>query len=592
MLGAVIKRLLIANRGEIAVRIIAACRELGIRSLAVYSEADAHAVHVEAADEAICIGPAPPRESYLSIPAVIRAAQTLDAEAIHPGYGFLSENAAFASACEAARIIFVGPPADVIARMGSKIAARRLMQDAGVPIVPGETPDDQSDAGLRRAIDRVGLPVLVKASAGGGGKGMRRVAEPSQALEAIQAARREATAAFGDGTLYVERLIERPHHVEVQVMADAHGDVVHVFERECSVQRRHQKVIEESPSPAIDPGLRMRITEAGVRAARAASYRNAGTIEFLVDLSSGQSAAAPFYFLEMNTRLQVEHPVTELTAGVDLVRAQLLVAAGERLPWRQAAIVPRGHAIEARVYAEDPAQGFIPQAGRITSYREPKMPGLRIDSGIAEGSDVPVYYDPLLAKVIAWAETRDLAITRLSTALGQFVIEGIRTNIPFVRQILEHPAFRAGDVDTGFLDREGASLVASFVASGFSRTSEQGVTSGSSRTSADGRPSWWDPWSGDRKARPAAATQAPARSPSRRRSPTDGAQSLAAPMPATVVKVLVKPGDRVAKGDTVVVLEAMKMELPLRSAGDATVKAVHCREGELVQAEAVLVELS
>jgi 3-methylcrotonyl-CoA carboxylase alpha subunit len=582
----VIKRLLIANRGEIAVRIIAACRELGIRSLAVYSEADAHAVHVEAADEAICIGPAPPRESYLSIPAVIRAAQTLNAEAIHPGYGFLSENAAFASACEAARIIFVGPPADVIARMGSKIAARRLMQDAGVPIVPGETPDDQSDASLRRAIDRVGLPVLVKASAGGGGKGMRRVAESSQALEAIQAARREATAAFGDGTLYVERLIERPHHVEVQVMADAHGEVVHVFERECSVQRRHQKVIEESPSPAIDPGLRMRITEAGVRAARAASYRNAGTIEFLVDLSSGQSAAAPFYFLEMNTRLQVEHPVTELTAGVDLVRAQLLVASGERLPWRQEAIVPRGHAIEARVYAEDPAQGFIPQAGRITSYREPKMPGLRIDSGIAEGSDVPVYYDPLLAKVIAWAETRDLAITRLSAALGQFVIDGITTNIPFLQRILEHPAFRAGDVDTGFLDREGASLVAAGVVA-------SGVASGFSRTSTPSIPSsWWDPWSGDRKARPAAATRTPARSPSHRRSPIDGAQSLAAPMPATVVKVLVKPGDRVAKGDTVVVLEAMKMELPLRAAGDATVKAVHCREGELVQAEAVLVELS
>jgi acetyl-CoA carboxylase biotin carboxylase subunit len=586
-----IRRLLIANRGEIAVRIIGACRELGIRSLAVYSEADAHAVHVEAADEAICIGPAPPRESYLSIPAVIQAAQTLDAEAIHPGYGFLSENAGLASACEAAGIIFVGPPADVIARMGSKIAARRLMQDAGVPIVPGETPDDQSDAGLRRAIDRVGLPVLVKASGGGGGKGMRRVAEPSEALEAIQAARREATAAFGDGTLYVERLIERPHHVEVQVMADAHGEVVHVFERECSVQRRHQKVIEESPSPAIDPGLRMRITEAGVRAARAASYRNAGTIEFLVDLSSDQSAATPFYFLEMNTRLQVEHPVTELTAGVDLVRAQLLVASGERLPWRQEAIVPRGHAIEARVYAEDPARGFIPQAGRITSYREPKMPGLRIDSGIAEGSKVPVHYDPLLAKVIAWAETRDLAIACLSAALGQFVIEGITTNISFVNRILEHPSFRAGTIDTGFLDREGAALVTSApsaAGSGFPGLSE--VVG--SRTEATPGVGWWDPWSSDTKARPAAATQAPARSPSRRRSSADGARSLAAPMPATVVKVLVKPGDRVAKGDTVVVLEAMKMELPLRAAGDATVEAVHCREGELVQPDTVLVEMA
>ena len=589
-----IRRLLIANRGEIAVRLIASCRELGIRSLAVYSEADAHAVHVEAADEAICIGPAPPRDSYLSIPAIIRAAQTLDAEAIHPGYGFLSENAGFASACEVAGIIFVGPPADVIARMGSKIAARRLMQDAGVPIVPGETPDDQSDAGLRRAIDRVGLPVLVKASAGGGGKGMRRVADPSQALEAIQAARREATAAFGDGTLYVERLIERPHHVEVQVMADA-GEVVHVFERECSVQRRHQKVIEESPSPAIDPGLRMRITEAGVRAARAASYRNAGTIEFLVDLSSGPSAAALFYFLEINTRLQVEHPVTELTAGVDLVRAQLLVASGERLPWRQEAIVPRGHAIEARVYAEDPARGFIPQAGRITSYREPKMPGLRIDSGITEGSDVPVYYDPLLAKVIACAETRDLAIARLSTALGQFVIDGITTNIPFLQRILEHPAFRAGTMDTGFLDREAVVIAAALPALP-ARPGLPAPPGLPARPAPPARPArsareWWDPWSGESEGRQAAAAQQPAPSAPRRRSSAEGAQSLTAPMPATVVKVLVKPGDRVAKGDTVVVLEAMKMELPLRAAGDATVKAVHCREGELVQPENVLVEM-
>ena len=586
-----IKRLLIANRGEIAVRIIAACRELGIRSLAVHSEADAQAVHVTAADEAIGIGPAPARESYLSIPAIMRAAKASGADAIHPGYGFLSENAEFAAACDAAGIVFVGPPADVIARMGSKIAARRLMQEAGVPIVPGETPDDQSDAGLLKAIERVGLPVLVKASAGGGGKGMRGIADSSAALEAIQAARREAAGAFGDGTLYVERLIERPHHVEVQVMADAHGDVVHVFERECSVQRRHQKVVEESPSPAIDPALRARITEAGVRAARAASYRNAGTVEFLVDLSGGKSAA-PFYFLEMNTRLQVEHPVTEATAGVDLVRAQLVVASGGRLPWRQNDIVPRGHAIEARVYAEDPERGFIPQAGRITTYREPRMPGLRIDSGVGPGSDVPVYYDPLLAKVIAWAETRDLAIARLSAALEQFVIDGITTNIAFVRRVLDHPSFRAGTVDTGFLDREGALLTEGGpdVVSGFSRTSA--VVSGLPGGRAMPASSWWDPWSGRVQGRTASSAGQPARPPSRRRASTEGAQSVAAPMPATVVKVLVKPGDRVAKGDTVIVLEAMKMELPLRAAGDATIKAVHCREGEMVQADAVLVEMA
>ena len=562
-----ITRLLIANRGEIAVRIIAACRELGIRSLAVHSEADAQAVHVTAADEAIGIGPAPARESYLSIPAIMRAAKASGADAIHPGYGFLSENAEFAAACDAAGIVFVGPPADVIARMGSKIAARRLMQEAGVPIVPGETPDDQSDAGLLKAIERVGLPVLVKASAGGGGKGMRGIADSSAALEAIQAARREAAGAFGDEMLYVERLIERPHHVEVQVMADAHGDVVHVFERECSVQRRHQKVVEESPSPTIDPALRARITEAAVRAARAASYRNAGTVEFLVDLSGGKSAV-PFYFLEMNTRLQVEHPVTEATAGVDLVRAQLVVASGGRLPWGQNDIVPRGHAIEARVYAEDPERGFIPQAGRITAYREPRMPGLRIDSGVGPGSDVPVYYDPLLAKVIAWAETRDLAIARLSAALEQFVIDGITTNIPFVRRILEHPAFRAGTIDTGFLDREAVKLVSALPAR-----------------------EWWDPWSGRVQGRTASSAAQPAKPPSRRRASTEGVLSVAAPMPATVAKVLVKPGDRVAKGDTVIVLEAMKMELPLRAAGDAMIKAVHCREGEMVQADAVLVEM-
>ena len=574
-----IKRLLIANRGEIAVRIIAACRELGVHSLAVYSEADAGAAHVVAADEAICIGPPPARASYLSIPAVVGAAQTLNADAIHPGYGFLSENPAFAAACESAGIVFVGPPADVIARMGSKVAARRLMQEAGVPIVPGETPDDQSDQGVQRAIDRVGLPVLVKASAGGGGKGMRRITDAASAVEAIQAARREATAAFGDGTLYVEKLIERPHHVEVQVMADARGEVVHVFERECSVQRRHQKVIEESPSPAIDATLRARITEAGVRAGRAAAYRNAGTIEFLVDLSGSRSPAAPFYFLEMNTRLQVEHPVTELTSGVDLVRAQLLVASGESLPWRQDAIVPRGHAIEARVYAEDPAQGFIPQAGRIAAYREPTMPGLRIDSGVTAGSEVSVFYDPLLAKVIAWAETRDLAIARLSAALGQFVIEGITTNIAFLRGILGHPAFRAGTIDTTFLDREAVNIIGSAP-----------PLPASPALPAPSTPSWWDPWSGKTKGQ--AARPFEPRSAPRRRASTDGAQSLAAPMPATVVKVLVKPGDHVAKGDTVIVLEAMKMELPLRAAGEATIKAVHCREGELVQPDVVLVEMA
>jgi acetyl-CoA carboxylase biotin carboxylase subunit len=451
-----IRRLLIANRGEIAVRIVHACRELGIESVAVYSDADASAPHVAAADHAVRLGPAPAAESYLSIPRLIDAARESGADAVHPGYGFLSENARFASACETAGMVFVGPPPAAIARMGSKIEARALMEAAGVPVVPGETPPDQSDEGIRRAVERVGLPVLVKASAGGGGKGMRELHAAAEIVPGIQAARREATSAFADGTLYVERLVVRPRHIEVQVFADGHGRTTHVFERECSAQRRHQKVIEETPSPALTPSLRARVTTAAVQAATAAGYRNAGTIEFLLD---GRGDDARFYFLEMNTRLQVEHPVTELVTGVDLVRAQLLVASGEPLPWPEGSLAQRGHAIEARVYAEDPDRGFVPQAGRIVLYREPRMPGIRVDSGVAEGSEVSVHYDPMLAKVIASGETRQLAIARLTAALRAFPILGIRTNIPFLLRVLDHTAFRAGEVDTGFLDREAGALV-------------------------------------------------------------------------------------------------------------------------------------
>ena len=450
-----IRRLLIANRGEIALRIIRACREMSIETIAVYSAADAQAPHVAAADRAAALGPAPASESYLSIPRLIDAARAHRADAVHPGYGFLSESAAFARACEAAGLIFVGPPSDVIARMGSKIEARRLMQAAGVSIVPGETPDDQSDRGIERALERVGYPALVKASAGGGGKGMRAVRGAAEALEAIQAARREATAAFDDGSLYVERLIDRPRHVEVQIFGDHQGNITHLFERECSIQRRHQKVVEESPSPALTAALRTRMTDAAAAAARAAGYRNAGTIEFLVE---GDGDSATFYFLEMNTRLQVEHAVTEAIAGVDLVRAQLLVASGEALPWHQGLLNQRGHAIEARIYAEDPSRGFVPQAGRLLLYREPRAPGVRVDAGVVEGGDVPVHYDPNLAKVIASGETRAIAIARLVAALRDYPILGVHTNIPFLIRVLEHPGFRAGDFDTGFLDREGPAL--------------------------------------------------------------------------------------------------------------------------------------
>ena len=572
-----IKRLLVANRGEIALRIIRACAELGIESVAVYSEADVNSPHVAAATRAIAIGPAPARDSYRSVEKLIGAARTSGADAIHPGYGFLSENAAFARACASAGLIFVGPPPDVIATMGSKIDARRLVSTAGVPVVPGDTPSDQSDQGIRTAIERIGLPALIKASAGGGGKGMRTVLEAGAIDESIQAARRESTAAFGDGTLYVERLVAHPRHVEVQIVADDHGHVLHLFERDCSTQRRHQKVIEESPSPALAHSLRTRMTEAAVAAARAAGYRNAGTIEFLVDLASGE-----FYFLEMNTRLQVEHPVTEQVTGLDLVRAQLMVANGDPLPWTQAQVAQRGHAIEARIYAEDPAQDFLPQAGRITRYREPQRPGIRVDSGVVEAGEVTVYYDPMIAKVIATAETRDLAIARQCVALREFEIAGIQTNRAFLLAILQSAAFRDGAIDTAFLDRETHTV---------QRWAESTIASESTIESAIRNPqsamSDFDPWAPGAQA--VRATAAPA---SARRAAKSAAGVLVAPMPATVIMVIVKAGDAVKKGDTVLVLEAMKMELPLRALGDGVVSAVRCQEGDLVQADAPLVEFA
>jgi acetyl-CoA carboxylase biotin carboxylase subunit len=444
-----LRRVLIANRGEIAVRIARACRESGIESVAVYSDADAGALHVRVADRAFRIGPAPAVESYLSIGALLTAARDSGADAIHPGYGFLSERASFARACEEAGITFVGPPSHVIERMGSKLAARQLMQSAGVPVVPGRTPPDQTDEGIADSAKAIGYPVLVKASAGGGGKGMRVVRAGSEARELIASARREALAAFGDGTLYVERLIERPRHIEIQVFADTHGHVVHVYERECSLQRRHQKVIEECPAPTLTPRLRSAMGEAAVTAARAAGYVNAGTIEFLVE---GSGDDARFYFLEMNTRLQVEHPVTELVTGVDLVHAQLVVADGGQIPWSQSSLSQRGHAVECRVYAEDPAAGFLPQAGRLLLYREPASPGIRVDSGVTEGDTVVVNYDPLLAKLIASAATRDAAIRRAAAALREFPILGIRTNIAFLLALLDHPAFGAAKIHTGFID--------------------------------------------------------------------------------------------------------------------------------------------
>lgn len=452
-----IRNVLIANRGEIALRVIRACRTAGIGTVAVYSDADAAAPHVHAADTAVRIGPPPAAESYLDVGALIDAARRTGADAVHPGYGFLSERAHFAKAVEDAGLIFIGPTADSITRLGSKTGARRIMEAAGVPVVPGAAPEDQSDEALTAAATALGVPLLVKPASGGGGIGMKTVRHLDDLATALPQARREAQAAFGNPRLYLERLVERPRHIEVQIFADGAGETVHLFERECSAQRRHQKVVEETPSPAVTPAVRARIGAAAVTAARTVGYRNAGTVEFLLD---GDGDDARFYFLEINTRLQVEHPITECVVGVDLVRAQLAVAGGAPLPWRQADLTQRGHALECRIYAEDPAQGFLPQAGPLLRYREPQGPGIRVDSGVVEGGTVSVYYDPMLAKLITWGETRTESLARAREALSRFEILGVRTNLAFLMAILDHPAFIAGRIDTGFLGRELDALTA------------------------------------------------------------------------------------------------------------------------------------
>ncbi len=452
-----IRKVLIANRGEIALRVIRACHTAGIGTVAVYSDADAAAPHVHAADTAVRIGPAPAAESYLDVGALIDAARRTGADAVHPGYGFLSERAHFAKAVEDAGLVFIGPTADSITRLGSKTGARTLMEAAGVPVVPGAAPEDQSDAALTAAATALGVPLLVKPASGGGGIGMKTVRHLDELATALPQARREAQAAFGNPRLYLERLVERPRHIEVQIFADANGNTVHLFERECSAQRRHQKVVEETPSPAVTPAVRAKIGAAAVTAARTVGYRNAGTVEFLLE---GDGDEARFYFLEINTRLQVEHPITECVVGVDLVRAQLAVAGGAPLPWRQEDLAQRGHAVECRIYAEDPAQGFLPQAGTLLRYREPHGPGIRVDSGVVEGGAVSVYYDPMLAKLITWGETRTESLARAREALSRFEILGVRTNLAFLMAILDHPDFIAGRIDTGFLGRELDALVA------------------------------------------------------------------------------------------------------------------------------------
>ncbi len=441
------KKILVANRGEIAVRVIRACREMGIASVAVYSEADADSLHVRLADEAVCIGPGPAPESYLHVPRIISAAEVTGADAVHPGYGFLSENADFAEVCESCRITFIGPTSDQIRAMGDKANAREAMVRAGVPVVPGtDGPVERPEDAVEEAA-RIGFPVIIKAVAGGGGKGMRVAKSREEFVDQFRMARTEAQAAFGNGDVYVERYLARPRHVEIQILGDRHGNLIHLGERDCSVQRRHQKLIEESPSPAVTPELRRRFGEAALAGARAIDYVGAGTIEFLLD-ENGE-----FYFMEMNTRLQVEHPVTEWVTGLDLVAEQIRAAAGEPLSVTQDMVRLRGHAIECRVNAEDPDHNFRPSPGRVEFLHFPGGPGVRVDSHLYQGYSIPTYYDSMIAKVIVWGEDREKALARMRGALRELVVDGIKTTVPFHLKVLDHPAFRAGDVNTRFLER-------------------------------------------------------------------------------------------------------------------------------------------
>ncbi|MEP0827757.1 MAG: acetyl-CoA carboxylase biotin carboxylase subunit [bacterium] len=443
-----IKKILIANRGEIAVRVIRACRDAGIFSVAIYSEIDKTAYHVRLADEAYFIGAAPARESYLNQQRIIDVALEAGADAIHPGYGFLAENDQFAALCEKNKIIFIGPKSETIALLGDKLEARKVAVKAGLPVIPGTEFDNKDLSEVEKTAEQIGYPVLVKAAAGGGGKGMRIVREPERLRESVESAIREAGSAFGDGRVYFEKYLENPRHVEIQIFADSHGHAVYLGERECSIQRRHQKVIEESPSPILTPELREKMGTAAVSLAKESRYLGAGTVEFLVDKNRN------FYFLEVNTRLQVEHPVTEMVTGLDLVREQINVAEGYSLSFLQEEIAPRGHAIECRIYAENPHQDFLPSTGTLTEYREPSGPGVRVDSGVVQGSEISIYYDPIIAKLVVWGKDREEAIARAQRALTEYRISGVHTTIGFACSILRSGGFRAGEYSTGYVEEE------------------------------------------------------------------------------------------------------------------------------------------
>ena len=579
-------KVLVANRGEIAVRIFRTLRELGIGSVAVYSEVDRSSLHVAAADEAYLLGPGPASQSYLDQQRILDVAARAGAEAIHPGYGFLAENAAFARAVGRAGLVWIGPPADAIETMGSKTAAREQMRAAGVPVVPGTTSPVESPDEVVRLGDELGWPLAIKAAAGGGGKGLKVVAGPNEADRALASARREGEAYFSDATVYVERYLEDPRHVEVQVLADAHGNVIHLGERDCTIQRRHQKLIEETPSPAVDDELRERIGAIAVEAARAVRYRGAGTIEGLL------SREGEYFFLEMNTRIQVEHTVTELATGLDLVREQVLIAAGEPLWLRQEDVRLVGHAIECRINAEDPSNGFLPSPGRITTYREPAGPGVRVDSGVAAGSEVAELYDPLVAKLIVHGIDREHARRRMLRALSEFEIGGITTLLGFHRALLEHPCFVAGETCHGVVESE--KLAQEAVQLSHETTIVQASSDGRLRervtaVELDGRrfevrallpePPYAE-LARRRRERTAAGAHGAAR------------DAVVTPMQGTVLAVNVQEGDEVGAGEVICVVEAMKMENEIASHRAGSVTELSVAPGQAVQAGQVICVIS
>ena len=577
-------KVLVANRGEIAIRIFRALRELGIGSVGVYSEADRDALHARRADEAFLIGPGPATESYLVGERLLEAAGRAGAEAIHPGYGFLAENADFARSVEAAGLVWIGPPSEAIELMGSKTEARTAMQAAGVPIIPGTTEPVESVAEVLALGEQVGYPLIVKAAAGGGGKGMKLVESPDEAERALESARREGEKYFADGRVYVERYLEDPRHVEVQVLADAHGNVIHLGERDCTIQRRHQKLIEETPSPAVDEALRERIGQIAVDAARAAGYRSAGTIEGLL------TAAGDYYFMEMNTRIQVEHTVTEEVTGVDLVREQVLVAAGEPLSIRQEDVRLRGHAIECRINAEDVSKGFLPAPGRITGYREPSGPGVRVDSGVVAGSEITGLYDPMIAKLIVVGVDREHARLRMLRALEEFAIEGPPTLLGFHRALLTEPCFVAGETCHGLVESEAlAARAAELAPSRRLRVQEHKLDSALRphvrSVEVDGRR--YDvtllepepPWA-----------ELGRRRRERTRGGAGGAGSAAvvSPMQGTVLRVEVADGDAVEEGQVLCLVEAMKMENEIRAHRSGVVGGLSIAVGDAVSSGEVL----